>query len=224
MADSHIRELTRSRGYLPQKLMPRNVSLDSELVIHPCAANDLRKLFSAAYAAGHHLALASGFRSHQKQRQIFLSKMIKRKINVWRISTGDFDRELDAILQYSATPGFSRHHTGFAVDLRTDNRGLRGFGDSEVYAWLSANRFEVARRFGFIPSYPGGLAHQGPDPEPWEFLWVGRSVNNELKQQIAGDRDNLKLAARRILNWLESDQQPMVTSDVMIAPTSTPGG
>src|SRR5690606_25521512 len=33
-----------------------------------------------------------------------------------------------------------------------------------------------AKRFGFIPSYPPDGGKQGPEPEPWEFVWVGVEV------------------------------------------------
>ena len=36
-----------------------------------------------------------------------------------------------------------------------------------------ADNFYNAKRFGFIPSYPDDLNAQGPNPEPWEFVWVG---------------------------------------------------
>ncbi len=39
--------------------------------------------------------------------------------------------------------------------------------------WLRADDFAVAKRHGFVPSYPRGSAPQGPQPEPWEFVHVG---------------------------------------------------
>jgi len=34
----------------------------------------------------------------------------------------------------------------------------------------------MQKRFGFIPSYPENSGKQGPEPEPWEYVWVGEDV------------------------------------------------
>ena len=47
------------------------------------------------------------------------------------------------------------------------------FGSTRAYEWLSSDNYLNAKRFGFIPSYPQGAGKQGPDPEPWEYVWVG---------------------------------------------------
>ncbi len=38
---------------------------------------------------------------------------------------------------------------------------------------MAADNYRVAKQFGFIPSYPSGAGAQGPEPEPWEYVYVG---------------------------------------------------
>ena len=51
-----------------------------------------------------------------------------------------------------------------------------GFGSTPAFAWIAANNYENAKRFGFVPSYPPDATSQGPNPEPWEYVFVGDDV------------------------------------------------
>jgi zinc D-Ala-D-Ala carboxypeptidase len=72
-----------------------------------------------------------------------------------------------------APPGFSEHHTGFAVDFGAGSvpkcNFQQCFGGTSVGRWLIAN----AASYGFEMSFPPGNA-QGVNPEPWHWRWVGR--------------------------------------------------
>ena len=50
---------------------------------------------------------------------------------------------------------------------------LDAFAATPAYSWLSDNGFANARAHGWLPSYPDGVANLGPNPEVWEFVWVG---------------------------------------------------
>ena len=94
--------------------------------------------------------------------------------NPQEILDGVHDALLDNVLSRSAVPGFSKHHSGYAVDFGCgDNRLVFSFATTPCYQWLSADNFRNARRHGFIPSYPEGDLKQGPNPEPWEYVWIG---------------------------------------------------
>jgi LAS superfamily LD-carboxypeptidase LdcB len=88
---------------------------------------------------------------------------------------GGAEAAIEAVLRESAPPGFSRHHTGYTMDLYDPSTGrdFTAFAASPAFRWLSASNYLNAKRFGFIPSYPEGATGQGPDPEPWEYTWVG---------------------------------------------------
>jgi hypothetical protein len=85
-----------------------------------------------------------------------------------------FEHQLKDVLARSAPPGYSKHHTGYAVDFACGDEYLVfEFADTECYQWMSENNFEGVKQHGFIPSYPEGVKYQGPQPEPWEYVWVG---------------------------------------------------
>ena len=77
---------------------------------------------------------------------------------------------IDAILQVSAAPGFSEHHSGRAVDVTTPGYPVleEVFEESEAFAWLR----EHAGRFGFLLSFPRDNPH-GVAYEPWHWAWWG---------------------------------------------------
>ena len=83
------------------------------------------------------------------------------------------DEKIYFELRVVAPPGYSRHQTGYAIDLASGSYGHNEFEHSEAYAWLTADNFYQAKRHGFVPSYPAGVENQGPDPEAWEFIYVG---------------------------------------------------
>ena len=119
------------------------------------AAPHWHRLKDAATKDGIELQLVSAFRSVDYQAQI-----VQRKQNQG-LSLAD-------ILQASAAPGFSEHHTGRAVDLNTEHCAVleEEFATTEAYAWLKSN----AHRYGFVESFPKNNAHQ-LCWEPWHWSW-----------------------------------------------------
>jgi LAS superfamily LD-carboxypeptidase LdcB len=118
------------------------------------------------------LHLVSGHRSASDQRRIFIDKMDISEPAT--IISGIHDEAIEQILARSALPGFSKHHSGYAVDFGCGNDYLvYSFAETECYEWMSDNNFESIKKYGFIPSYPDGVENQGPNPEPWEYVWVG---------------------------------------------------
>ena len=83
------------------------------------------------------------------------------------------DAAIDRRLRTAAAPGYSKHHTGYTIDVTQSGYAFTSFKKSPAYVWLTANNYANAKRFGWIPSYPPGAASQGPQPEAWEFTYVG---------------------------------------------------
>jgi LAS superfamily LD-carboxypeptidase LdcB len=186
-ADERIARRARARGYrLRAQADPtRLADAGGGRLLAPQALEAFRGLQAEAAAQGQRLELVSGFRSVARQKAIFLGALAEqcrrrlgRSFAAREIAEGAADAALEAALAESAPPGFSRHHTGFALDLNDPSSGrpFTEFGDSRAYRWLAADNFLAAKRFGFIPSYPPGAGAQGPDPEPWEFVWVGEAA------------------------------------------------
>jgi len=186
-SDGRIVRLARARGYRlhPEADPVALVDAGGGRALQPMALVDFRRLVAGAAAEGVRLELISGFRALARQRAIFLSALaengrerIGRAYSPGEIAAGAADAALEATLAASAPPGFSRHHTGLALDLNDPSTGrpFTDFGSSPAYRWLAADNYLNAKRFGFVPSYPPEASAQGPDPEPWEFVWVGETM------------------------------------------------
>lgn len=124
----------------PQRLTPGTA--ESWSAMRAAAAND-----------GVELLLVSGFRSVGYQ-----AELIARKL------AGGIS--LTSILEITAAPGFSQHHTGQTIDIAT--RGARplteDFDATAAFSWLSAN----ATNFGFRMPYGRGNRF-GFAYEPWHW-------------------------------------------------------
>ena len=110
-------------------------------------------LAAAALADGVILKIVSAFRSAERQAEIVRAKL-ERGLS------------LDAILEVSAPPGYSEHHTGRAIDITTDGVPALEleFERTAAFRWLSAN----AALFGYSLSYPKDNPH-GYAYEPWHW-------------------------------------------------------
>ena len=184
-ADARIRQIAEKRGY---KLTSRPVAsivkteepgLEGDDLIQPNALIAWQQLKNAAIKDGITLKLTSAYRSIEYQRTLFLRRMQANGVNVARVLEGFADDEIEAILSRAALPGYSRHHTGYTIDLSCNGVGLEAFRGTACYAWLSKNNFENVKKFGWVPSYPEGVGDVGPEPESWEYVWVGTNATYE---------------------------------------------
>ncbi|MEO7199944.1 MAG: M15 family metallopeptidase [Dokdonella sp.] len=121
----------------------------------PPAARAWRRMRAQAALDGVELQVVSAFRSAEYQLGI-----VQRKL--------ERGLSMDAILQVSAAPGFSEHHSGRALDLTTPGYAAleEEFEHSPAFAWLVSN----AADFGFTLSYPRGNPHK-ISYEPWHWCW-----------------------------------------------------
>ena len=178
-ADGRIHVLAERRGYRPRPVANVSMVAAGGVWVHPDVAPDLRALLDEARSLGLVLEITSGHRSPDRQREIFLRELGEeshrlrgRQVTHDEIAAGDADDVVDAALAYHSIPGYSRHHSGFTVDFDAGGP-LAAFEGSPAEVWLRADDFAVAKRHGFVPSYPRGSAPQGPQPEPWEYVYVG---------------------------------------------------
>ena len=172
--DSYIRRKAEERGYtLHKEISKENLAWFGEKRIAREVTSPMRALIDAVRKRGGDLRLSSGYRSTQRQREIFRSKL--GKVSKEEVLSGKADKRIDVVLSRSSIPGYSKHHTGYAFDFVCGEHGklTRQFKESPCYHILSEDNFSLPKKYGFLPSYPEGETHQGPDPEPWEFVWVG---------------------------------------------------
>lgn len=125
------------------------------------AAAAFAQLLSAAADANLTLQPISGFRSVKDQAELFNKQVQKHGSQA-------------AAAKLSAPPGFSEHHTGYAIDIGDRNQPDKdltvAFEDTTAYRWLSEN----ASRYGFELSFPRNNA-QGVNFEPWHWRYIGTS-------------------------------------------------
>lgn len=191
-ADKRIVDIAEQRGYRLQQVATSELDSVDGQPLQSAAAQAWDRLADAAAQDGLTLEVISGFRSVSEQRDIFLARLaaeavdqLGRPYTPAEIADGMADEAIDRVLHTSSIPGYSKHHTGYAVDVRDVGSGLSftRFGETAGYEWISADNFANATRFGFIPSYPHGVEQQGPVPEEWEFVWVGEEA---LQNMAAG--------------------------------------
>lgn len=163
-ADDRIRAIAESRGYRLQPLSTFGGT-------NPAVLEAFNAMAAAARRFGVDLWIVSDYRSPDTQRELFLSRLAERfgrSPTPSEIANGTVDAAIHATLDQRSAPGYSRHHSGYVLDL---NSLKDSFVNTPAYQWLSADNFRYARLFGFVPSYPPGV-RAGPLPEPWEFSYI----------------------------------------------------
>ena len=173
-ADNTIRAIAESRGYELQQVASGILNEIEDWPVQELLIQDWIELQNEAALEGVIMQFVSGYRSIDDQRDLFLSRLYGAGATAEGVASGSQDDLVRGVLVTAAPPGYSRHHSGYTIDIKDPSSSI--FGNSTAYAWLAANNFERAKEHGFIPSYPEGLTNQGPNPEPWEFVWVGKSV------------------------------------------------
>lgn len=125
----------------------------------PDAALALMDMIYAARDQGVWVVPASAYRNIDRQRELF-DNQVKRK------------GSSEAAAKSSAPPGFSEHHTGYAVDL-VDGHNKEAdinqqFATTQAFEWLTQN----AGKYGYELSFPQNNA-QGVNYEPWHWRFIG---------------------------------------------------
>ena len=176
LADRHIIELAEARGYLLRYEATDQLKSVDGVLLQPDAADGWIALKSAAQKAGLSLQVTSGYRSVNEQLSVFRTRLNATNASLASIANGSIDKQLEAVMDRTAPPGYSRHHSGYALDLFCPGTDFYKFQESKCHEWLVADNYKQARLHGFIPSYPDQTTLQGPKPEAWEYIWVGTEL------------------------------------------------
>jgi LAS superfamily LD-carboxypeptidase LdcB/murein DD-endopeptidase MepM/ murein hydrolase activator NlpD/muramidase (phage lysozyme) len=124
------------------------------------AAAAFKKMAADAAQAGVQLSVVSGFRSVERQKQVFESVRKQR------------GQTPEQRAKVSAPPGFSQHHTGLALDI---NSTEASFGKTPAFKWLQNN----ASKYGFTMPFTKGNS-QGIDYEPWHWMFQGTARSRQI--------------------------------------------
>jgi len=146
------------------------VTADGRIRLQPAAAERYQTMVNDAASNGIRLAALSGYRTVEEQRYLFFGIKEQRA------------QDARTRAEVSAPPGYSEHHTGYAIDIgdatRPDTHLEESFAETAAYQWLAAN----APRYGFELSFPQGNP-QGVSFEPWHWRFVGDQASLETFYQ-----------------------------------------
>jgi zinc D-Ala-D-Ala carboxypeptidase len=174
---------TNLLGHLPYSEAPRNelkpITARGEILMRKTAAEKFLQMQSAARASGISLEVISGFRSVEDQQQIFFQVKEER------------GQQVSQRAEVSAPPGYSEHHTGYALDIGDarfpETRLSVSFEKTPAYKWLAQN----AARYSFELSFPPDNL-QGVSYEPWHWRFVGDRHSLETFYQVKNLHQSLK--------------------------------
>ncbi len=174
--DIHVvvnKDRSLPEGYYPDDLVVPNIPFSFSDVVEKShlraeAAEAIERLFELADEDGIELYAVSGFRSYERQVEVF---------NYSAETNGQEEAETT-----SAHPGHSEHQTGLAMDVSSRSNNLElteAFGETEEGRWLAEN----AHRAGFIIRYLEGEEDiTGYSYEPWHIRYVG-DIAEEIFQK-----------------------------------------
>ncbi len=158
-------------GHLPYDEAPvtdlEAITPDGRLKLRTAAAIQFKKMQADARQQGISLVAISAFRTVAQQNQLFFD--IKQKRN----------QEARQRAEVSAPPGYSEHHTGYAVDIGDGSvqstHLSEQFANTAAFQWLEQNAAKYSFELSFPPDNPQGVTY-----EPWHWRFVGDRPSLEL--------------------------------------------
>ena len=161
----------RVMGHFRAREAPRRtlrlVEKHGDVLLRAPAARAFASMRARASRDGVFLTPVSGFRDVDKQRALFFD------------GAADRGQSLQKRALVSAPPGFSEHHTGYALDISCPEVAddlVVAFERTESFAWLARN----AHAYGFELSFGRDDASSpGVSYEPWHWRWVGNAHSRE---------------------------------------------
>ena len=235
-------EFEPDQAYLTGRDESRLVKLFDGHRLLPQVAAAFADLKTDASAAGFDLAVASSFRSFERQCAIWNSKAQGQRAvhddSGVILQRNELSQEqwLHAILRFSALPGTSRHHWGSDLDVYdaaavagdyqiqlTPQEVAPGGVFDPLHCWLD-ERMATGQSHGFYRPYAvdrGGVA-----PERWHLSYapVARSCESGLSvRTLRAAWDSIAEEPRLVLRELvEVDLEQILARYVAVAPDWCP--
>jgi D-alanyl-D-alanine carboxypeptidase len=158
-------------GHLPYEEAPmgelKNITSDGRFKLRQAAADQFLQMQRDARAQGISLVPISAFRTVEEQNQLFFA--IKEQRN----------QEARKRAEVSAPPGYSEHHTGYAMDIGDGSAQAthlkESFAQTKAFKWLQNNAAKYSFEMSFPEDNPQGIAY-----EPWHWRYVGDRQSLEL--------------------------------------------
>jgi len=121
--DARIRSIAEARGYQRRAEPNRPLVSVGGKLLQPEAAAGWESLRAAAATAGFPISITSAYRPVDTQFSFLVERLGNRS-----------DAAIDRALNTVAAPGYSKHHTGYAIDMRSGPYEGFGFRNSPAYA------------------------------------------------------------------------------------------
>lgn len=131
---------------------------------------ELQQMMDDCRAEGLNPKVCSGYRSKEKQQQLF-----DNKINEYLQQGYSREKAYSEAGQWVAVPGTSEHHLGLAVDIVSEDYQFLDEGQEQTpeQQWLLENCW----KYGFILRYPSDKSElTGIHYEPWHYRYVGKEA------------------------------------------------
>lgn len=142
------------------------LSSNGSIRLRIAAAAQYEAMSQAARRDGVSLVPLSGFRSQAEQEQIFFGLKAER------------GQDAQTRAEVSAPPGYSEHHTGYAIDVGDGSQPgthlNQDFEETQVYQWLETHAVHYGYELSFPPDNFQGVAF-----EPWHWRFVGDRTSLE---------------------------------------------
>ncbi len=136
------------------------ITSDGRLKMRQAAADAFLRMQEAARLDGIELVAISAFRTLEDQDYLFFGIKAER-------GQGPTKRA-----EVSAPPGYSEHHTGYAVDIGDGNVPATNlsinFENTPAFKWLEENASYYSFELSFPENNPQGISY-----EPWHWRFVG---------------------------------------------------
>jgi zinc D-Ala-D-Ala carboxypeptidase len=151
-------------GHFPYEEAPNSelepIVADSSFRLRKAAAQKYLAMVETARAEGVHLVPISAFRSVQDQETLFFDVKAQR------------GQDASERADVSAPPGYSEHHTGYAIDIGDGDAPSThlspDFATTAAFKWLEANAAFYSFELSFTKGNTQGIAY-----EPWHWRYVG---------------------------------------------------
>lgn len=131
---------------------------------------ELQQMMDDCRADGFKPLVCSGYRSTEKQKELFDEEVRKYIRNGYSQENATAEAE-----KLQAHPGYSEHHLGMAVDILPESNQYptQDQENSDEIKWLMANCY----KYGFILRYPSDKVDITKiHYEPWHYRYVGKKA------------------------------------------------
>ena len=170
-------------GHLPYEQAPveelKAITSDGSIRLRNTAADKFLQMQQEAQRQGIILTPISGFRTVSQQEYLFFDIKAQR------------NQDTSKRAEVSAPPGYSEHHTGYAIDIGDGNAPATNlspsFEQTAAYKWLVKN----APKYSFELSFPKDNL-QGINYEPWHWRYVGDTDSLETFYKVQQLKTNLQ--------------------------------